>query len=258
MCTSRYYLGIKHALTVISAKAIVLNLVAFAVLISAQAADAERMLVQESAQLLRSAPSYSWTAMVSPVESTGHRAVEIEGRVEKDGPTSVTLRFGDRTVHGYLLGSKAFVTSPDTKWKDIPEMRKGETPGEFITRLVRGVTPPDKQIRELLGRSAELRQEGEVVTASLPQPSAQALLEPRHAGRFKGPEVRDASGTVKFWTAAGAITKYEYTLRGKTMMDGEEKEFVRTTVVEIRDIGTTKVDLPDIAKEKLRIKERRE
>jgi len=42
------------------------------------------------------------------------------------------------------------------------------------------------------------------------------------------------------------------------MVDGEEKEFVRTTVVEIRDIGTTKVDLPDIAKEKLRIKERRE
>src|SRR5689334_9012990 len=102
-------------------------------------------------EALNPKPNYSWAATVLPPENSGMRPMTVEGKAGREGPSAVTLRFGDRTIQGYLKGNKAYVTSPDTNWKSIPEMETGESPGQFMHRMVRSVTPPAKQIAELAG-----------------------------------------------------------------------------------------------------------
>ena len=61
-----------------------------------------------------------------------------------------------------------------------------------------------------------------------------------------------ASGLVKFWVKARKQAT-EFIVRGK-ITTGEEKREVdlsRTTTVEIKEVGSTKVSLPEDAKKKL-------
>jgi hypothetical protein len=59
--------------------------------------------------------------------------------------------------------------------------------------------------------------------------------------------VTDASGAVKFWLKDGLISKYEFKVKGT--INGNARE--RTTTVEIKDVGTTKLEVPKGAKKKL-------
>ena len=66
-------------------------------------------------------------------------------------------------------------------------------------------------------------------------------------------EAPEAQGSVKFWIKEGQLTKYEIVVRGKISAgaDKSEVDLRRTTTVEIKDVGTTKVSFPDEAKKKL-------
>ena len=62
-----------------------------------------------------------------------------------------------------------------------------------------------------------------------------------------------AKGSVKFWTKNGLLVKYEYSLQGKIVLTDHKQEFnvSRTTTVEIKDAGSTKIRLPEEARQKL-------
>ena len=66
-----------------------------------------------------------------------------------------------------------------------------------------------------------------------------------------GPTITDAKGSAKFWTKDGVLTKYEIKVSGKMDFNGQEMNQDRTTTVEITDIGTTKVEVPEAAKKLL-------
>jgi hypothetical protein len=66
----------------------------------------------------------------------------------------------------------------------------------------------------------------------------------------EGPAVSDASGSVKFWIKDGALTKYEFKLKGKTSFNGNEFPNERTTTVEIKDLGKTKLEVPEEVRKK--------
>ena len=59
------------------------------------------------------------------------------------------------------------------------------------------------------------------------------------------------SGSVKFWIKEGALAKYEVNVQGKVTNGDRETEVNRTTTVEIKEAGTTKLELPADVKEKL-------
>jgi hypothetical protein len=126
------------------------------------------------------------------------------------------------TIQGYSYENKLFVTSPDTNWKNVPEMRVGEAPGAFMERMVRQVTAPAHQIEELTKRIGDnLRKQGDTYSGDLLEAHAKALVEDRKSRTLEdGPQVKSATGSVKFWTKDGAVTKYELTLRGKKSVDG--------------------------------------
>jgi len=66
------------------------------------------------------------------------------------------------------------------------------------------------------------------------------------------PGPKDAKGSVKFWVKDGDLTKYEFNEQGKIMgRDDNEVTINRTTTVEIKEVGKTKLSLPEEAKKKL-------
>jgi hypothetical protein len=56
---------------------------------------------------------------------------------------------------------------------------------------------------------------------------------------------------VKFWIKDGVLSKYEFKVTGKVSFNGNDRDVDRTTTVEIKDVGTTKVEVSDEAKKKL-------
>jgi hypothetical protein len=71
--------------------------------------------------------------------------------------------------------------------------------------------------------------------------------------RADAPLPPDAKGSVKFWTKDGMLTKYEYNVQGTVKRPGSDEEYKsnRTTTVEIKEVGTTKIDVPAEVKKKL-------
>lgn len=67
----------------------------------------------------------------------------------------------------------------------------------------------------------------------------------------EGPEISNAKGTVKFWVKEGAISKYEFKVTGKMKFNENDVDVDRATTVEIKEVGTTKITVPEGAKKKL-------
>ncbi len=63
--------------------------------------------------------------------------------------------------------------------------------------------------------------------------------------------MKNAKGSVRFWLKDGAVQKYELRLQGTMNWGGEERDTDRTTTTEVKDVGTTKVTLPEAAQKKL-------
>ena len=81
---------------------------------------------------------------------------------------------------------------------------------------------------------------------------SKALLSLGRRPNPDAPGPKNAKGSVKFWIKDGELTKYEYNVQGKiTGRDDQEIDINRTTTVEVKDAGKTKINLPDEAKKKL-------
>jgi len=84
-----------------------------------------------------------------------------------------------------------------------------------------------------------------VVSDDLTDDGAKQILT---RGRGEG---SDAKGSVKFWIKDGQLSKYEFKIQGKLSVNGNDVDVDRTTTTEIKDVGSTKVEVPDEAKKKL-------
>ena len=56
---------------------------------------------------------------------------------------------------------------------------------------------------------------------------------------------------MKFWVKDGVLSKYEVKVQGKVSFNGNDRDVDRTTTVQIKDVGTTKIQVSDAAKKKL-------
>ena len=69
-------------------------------------------------------------------------------------------------------------------------------------------------------------------------------------GQGNGPEVSNAKGEVKLWVTDGVLSKYKVHVTGTVSFNGNDREVDRTTTTEIKDVGSTKLDVPAEAKAK--------
>jgi hypothetical protein len=202
--------------------------------------------VINAAKKLGEKSGYSWKATVVVPDSAQFRPGPTEGKTEKDGYTHVTSTFGDNTMETIVKGEKGAVTNQDGDWQSLAEAEGEEGFGRFRAVMARNIKTPAVQAAELAAAVKELKKEGDVYSGELTEEGAKAQL------RFgRTAEVSDAKGSVKFWLKDGELAKYEIKVKGTRSFNGNDQEVDRATTIEIKDVGTTKVAIPEAAKKKL-------
>ena len=167
-----------------------------------------------------------------------------------DGIVYLKSTFGDRTMHTAAKGEKV-ITKGEDEWEVADAEAQG--PGAFAVRRMKTFKAPAVESADLADKAKALKSADGVLSGDLTEDAVKGLLA--FGGRRGGgeaPAPKDAKGSVKFWVKDGALTKYEYNVQGK-VVGREDQEFAinRTTTVEIKDAGKTKLALPEDAKKKL-------
>lgn len=212
------------------------------------AADAKETLATATKKLAEAA-NYSWRTTVTVPESAQFKPGPTDGKTEKDGFTHFKMTIFDNPWNVVKKGDKAAFTNQEGEWQTLAEVEGGEGPGRFIAGMVRSLKAPAAQAAELAAGAKELKAEGDGITGELTEEAAKDLVRFRRGG--DGPAISGAKGSAKFWVKAGALTKYEFKLSGKMDFNGNEIDLERTTTVEIKDVGATKMEVPEGAKKKL-------
>jgi hypothetical protein len=155
------------------------------------------------------------------------------------------MSFGDNKIEAVIKGDKAAVNQEGT-WKSATDLENAEGPGRFVGMIVRNIRTPVAQVTELASFAKDLKKDGDHYSGELSEEGAKTLLRFRRGG--DAPAVSNAKGSAKIWLKDGALIKYEYKLQGKINFNGNDVDIDRTSTVEIKDVGNTKVEVPEEAK----------
>jgi hypothetical protein len=230
----------------------VFGLVTFAAAAALLAAESSpKEAITGTAAKLAQQGNYSWNTTTEFGNFTG----TSKGKTQKDGLVGFTMTFGENTTEAFLKDGKAAVKTGDQDWQSLAELasKAGSAPGpgQFLLRRLQNYKAPAAEAGDLAGKTKELKKDGEAYASDLTEAGAKELLT--FGGRRGGnaPEPKNAKGSVKFWVKDGLLSKYELKLQGTVTFNGEDRDMDRTTTVEIKDVGTTKVEVPEAAKAKL-------
>lgn len=211
--------------------------------------------VTSAAKKLAEKNNYSWKTTVETGGGGGRFGGPAEGKTEKDGCTFLSMTRGENTIEAVLKGGKGAVKTPDG-WKTLAEAAEGggdqPNPGRFLARMLQNFKAPAAQAEDLVAKAKELKKEGDAYASDLTEAGVKELLTfgpPRGGG--DGPAVSNAKGSVKFWLKDGLVSKMQIKVQGTVSFGGNDRDVDRTTTVEVKDIGTTKIEVPDEAKKKL-------
>ena len=212
------------------------------------AADAKDE-VTKAAKALAEKPNYSWKTTVAVPEGTQFRPGPTEGKTDKDGTMYVVMTFGDNMTEAVIKGEKVTYTNQDGDWQSPDD--GGEGRGRFLGAMLRNLKAPAAQAQEIAAATKELKKEGEAYTGELTEAGAKNLMSFRRRAGAEAPEIKNAKGTAKFWVKDGVLSKYEYKVTGSMNFNGNDVDVDRTTTTEIKDVGSTKVVVPEAAKKKI-------
>jgi hypothetical protein len=123
-----------------------------------------------------------------------------------------------------------------------------------MARRMQSLKTPAAEVEDLVSKAKEIKKDGDAFSGDMTEEGAKALLTLGGFGRRGGqapPPPTDAKGSMKFWIKDGSLTKYEFKVSGKREIQGEVRDIERTTKVEIKDVDTTKLTVPEEAKKKL-------
>jgi hypothetical protein len=204
--------------------------------------------VTNAAKALGDKANYTWRTIITVPEDAPFHPGPTDGKTEKNGFTDVKLSFGDNTTEFVLKGDKAVITGQDGGWQTLSELDGSEGPGRFLAGMVRNFKTPAVQAGDIAATVKELKHEGDLYSGELTEEGAKALLTFRRGG---GATASNAKGSAKFWVKDGMLTKFESKVTGSVSFNGNDFDVDRTSTVDIKDVGTTKMDVPEDAKKKL-------
>lgn len=207
--------------------------------------------VNSAARRLGDKPNYSWTATPRfEGGSASFRQGPTEGKTEKGGYTFYTVTFGDSPIEAAFKGTKSALKRQDT-WESAEDL-EGDNP--FIARRLRTFKPAAGEAEDLAAKAKELKAGADgLYSGDLTEDGVKELFTRGGRSGQNGFQVSDAKGWVKFWVKDGLLTKYEFNVQAKLTVGQDQRalDVNRTTTVEIKDVGSTKVTVPDEARKKL-------
>lgn len=196
--------------------------------------------------------NYSWHTTVDAGPNARFRPGPTDGKTEKDGYTMVSMTFNDNTTQIVMRGTNAAIKTPDGDWQSAAEALQdnggGPNPAMFAARMAQNFKKPADQAASLAKQATDLKAGDNGISGGLSEDAAKGLLTFRRGG---GTTVSNPKGSVTFWVADGKLTKYQTHVTGSVSFNGNDFDVDRTTTTEIKDVGTTKVEVPDEAKKKL-------
>lgn len=215
--------------------------------------------VGNAAKNLAAKGNYSWKTTVETAGGGGggrFRPGPTDGKADKDGTISLAMTRGDNTIEAVLNGTKGAIKTTDG-WKSLSEATAGDggdqpNPGRFLARMLQTYKAPAAEAEDLLSKAKEMKKSDDAFSAELTEEGVKQIFArgPRRPGA-DAPSPTNAKGSVKFWLNDGALSKYQYNLQGTMDFNGNDVNINRTTTVEIKDVGTTKITVPEEAKKKL-------
>jgi hypothetical protein len=211
--------------------------------------------VKNAATTLGSQKNYSWKTTVEVGNNSRFKPGPTEGKTEKDGYTTLMMTFNDNTSEAVIKGTNAAVRTTENGWQSAAEALAdgngggGFNAATFIARTAQNYKTPAAEAAELVAQVKELTAGTNGISGDLTEDGAKALLTMRRGGGT--PTIANPKGSVTFWIADGKLTKYQFHATGTVSFNGNDREVDRTTTTEIKDIGTTKIEISDAAKKKL-------
>jgi hypothetical protein len=236
------------------------SLVVIAIAASWARADAKEDVLG-AVKKLAEGDNYSWTT--SARGPAGNIAGGGEGRTRRDGLTMLNLGLRGETTTILFKDGKGAFQAPGGEWIAVggdagastqPATTQPATgDARMIASMVATYRPPAAQALNLIEKAQDLHPADDgSVAGTLSAEDAKALIQRRVVrGSGEAVEVQDPAAEVKFWVADGVLRKFEFHLTGKMNVAGQARDINRTTTVEIKDVGTTKIDVPDEAKVKM-------
>jgi hypothetical protein len=219
------------------------------------AADASpKADVKSAAAALGGQANYSWhTAVESPGGGGGRFNGPTDGKTEKGGYTWISMTRGDTTTLAVLQGTNGAVNTPDNGWQSLKEAAADNGGGMmFLARTLQNYKTPDLQAADLAAAAKDLKAGDNGITGDLTDDGAKAQLTMgRPSTGDNAVTVANPKGSVTFWLTDGKLVKYSFHVTGTVSFNGNDRDVDRTTTVEIKDVGTTKIAVPDDAKKKL-------
>jgi hypothetical protein len=205
--------------------------------------------------------NYSWSQTMENGGGGGFNATS-EGKT-KDGLIYTSFTFGDNTREILVKGTNSASNNGQDGWQTAAEIAAaaeanggGGGGGGFRGgNMARFVRTPTTTVKDVLDGVKELKQDGDAYVGDLTEEGAKSLATFGRGrrgggggggGGFTPPAVTDAKGSVKFWIKDGKLSRYQTKVTGQTVdRDGNPQDIDRTTTVEIKDVGTTKITVPD-------------
>ncbi len=195
--------------------------------------------------------NYSWKTTVEFGNFTG----TTEGKAEKDGLVGLSMTFGENTTEAFLKAGKGAIKAPDRDWQSLAELEAaaGSEPGrgQFMARRMKNFKAPSDEAADILGKVKDIKKDGSVYSGDLTDEGAKDLVSFGGRRGPNAPEPKNAKGSVKFWLKDGTLSKYELKVQGTINFNGEDRDMDRTTTTDIKDVGTTKLEVPEAAQKKL-------
>jgi hypothetical protein len=197
---------------------------------------------------LKSATNYSWTAIIK-IPNSPFDPGPVQGRTQKGGYAMVTQQFNDNTLEAVFKGDKAAVKS-EGEWQSLDEAEgMAAMMGGWLTSNGTAADEAGKLLKNV--QDLKAGDSGELGGDFTPEGATELLTFHPRGGDPTQP--KNAKGSVKFWLKDGALAKFESHLQGKMAFgpDQDERDFEVTRTVEIKDVGTTRLEVPEAARKKL-------
>jgi hypothetical protein len=209
--------------------------------------------VTSAATALGNEANYSWHTTVENAGGGGRGGGPTDGKSEKGGYTWVSMARGGNTTVAVLKGTNGAISTPDNGWQSLVELAAANAGGFNPAFQFQNYKTPDQQAVTLANAAADLKAGDNGITGDLTADGAKGLLTFGRppGGGGDGPTVANAKGSVTFWLTDGKLVKYQFHVTGTVSFGGNDRDIDRTTTVEIKDVGATKLDVPDDAKKKL-------
>ena len=204
-------------------------------------------VVKDAIQKLADSANFTWRAITR--ETSQSVTVIQDGQTQQDGSTLIRLNSGGSNIQIALKGGSS-VLNVGGAWMTADEATDQRQAARFMST----VTSPALVAGRIASRLDNLRADGSEFVAQLSGGEVNNVISPLYsldAIRIRGVSETGAKATIKFWITAGVLTKYQVHATGTMTRGGDATPVDLTVTVDFRDIGTTKVSLPEQARKKL-------